>query len=118
MSNINVILRPAICMQLSLQYHFRGATMLRSKHILTMCNKTKLEKENWCSSHTHPAYATSFCQNFNAKSLITFFNPNTFCRVDVIGPTELDLKCLKMTHWNKTYGLGPVNEIGIRPTDA
>ena len=42
-SNINVILRPAICMQLSLQYHFRGATMLRSKHILTMCNKTTRE---------------------------------------------------------------------------
>ena len=38
--------------------------------------------------------------------------------VDVIRPMELDLKCLKMTYWNKTYGIGPVNEIGIRPTDA
>ena len=39
-------------------------------------------------------------------------------RVAVIRPMELDLKCLKMTYWNKTYGIGPVNEIGIRPTDA
>ena len=38
--------------------------------------------------------------------------------VAVIRPMELDLKCLKMTYWNKTYEIGPVNEIGIRPTDA
>ena len=31
---------------------------------------------------------------------------------------ELDLKCLKMTYWNKTYGIGPVNGKGIRPADA
>ena len=23
-----------------------------------------------------------------------------------------------MTYWNNAYGIGPVNEIGIRPTDA
>ena len=31
---------------------------------------------------------------------------------------ELDLKCLKTTYWNKTYGIGPINEFGIRPTDT
>ena len=38
--------------------------------------------------------------------------------VAVIRPMELDLKCLKTTYWNKTYGIGPINEVGIRPTDT
>ena len=38
--------------------------------------------------------------------------------VTVIRPMELDLKCLKMTDWNKTNGIGPIDEVGIRPTDT
>ena len=38
--------------------------------------------------------------------------------VAVIRPMELDLKCLKTTDWNKTYGIGPINEVEIRPTDT
>ena len=30
-------------------------------------------------------------------------------RVTVIRPMELDLKCLKMTDWNKTNGIGPID---------
>ena len=29
--------------------------------------------------------------------------------VTVIRPMELDLKCLKMTDWNKTNGIGPID---------
>ena len=38
--------------------------------------------------------------------------------VAVIRPMELDLKCIKTTDMNKTYGIGPINEVGIRPTDT
>ena len=39
-------------------------------------------------------------------------------RVAVIRPMELDLKCIKMADMNKTYGIGPINVVGIRPTDT
>ena len=39
-------------------------------------------------------------------------------RVAVIRPMELDLKCIKTTDMNKTYGIGPINVVGIRPTDT
>ena len=39
-------------------------------------------------------------------------------RVAVIRPMELDLKCIKTTDMNKTYGIGPIHEVGIRPTDT